>query len=268
MLGVVEIAPWVGGLLALSGVAIALSGRRDLLRRWCLWVVAVPVVLALFWWGEPGLALLTSVVAVVATLELGRMLELPRVDRLVLGAALLAVVGTAWLSPEHVVQVAAAGLLAVVLVPVLAGDAEHGLRRAASGALGLLWLSPLAGLGTLGTVALALFVAVSVADVAAYFAGPLLRGPHVSPLSPAKRWSGTLVGAAAAVAALALLGALDWRTAAAAVVGGPLGDLFESMVKRGARVKDSGAMMAGAGGLLDRVDSLLAALAVALVLGV
>lgn len=267
MVDVVEVAPWIGGLIAVAGVAIAVSGRRDLLRRWCLWAVAVPIVLALFWWGEPGLALLAVVVVVVAALELGAMLDVPRPDRLVLAAALVAVVLTAWLAPEHVVQVAGGGALAVVAAPVLTGDAEHGLRRVLAGLLGLAWLVPLAGLGSLGTTALALFVAVSVADVVAYFAGPLLKGPHLSPLSPGKRWSGTLAGSFAAVAALAALGALTWPTAAAAAVGGPVGDLFESMVKRGAKVKDSGTMMAGAGGLLDRIDSLLMALALLLVLG-
>ena len=266
MLDVVDVAPWLLGLLLVAGAALLLTGRRDLLPRWCLWAVAVPLVLLLFWWGAPGLALLAAVVGVVAAREAGSLLGLPAPDALVLVTGLLATVLAAWLAPDLAVQVAAACLVVLWLVPVLQGDGEGGLRRASSSALALLWLLPLAALPVLGTTALALFVAVSVADVVAYFAGPALGGPRLSPLSPGKRWGGTVAGAVAAVAALALLGALDWPLAAAAVVAGPVGDLFESMVKRGARVKDSGSMMAGAGGLLDRIDSLLAALAVALLL--
>ncbi|MDH6440064.1 CDP-diglyceride synthetase [Streptomyces sp. SAI-144] len=111
-----------------------------------------------------------------------------------------------------------------------------------------------------------MFVAVSVADIAAYFAGRRLGGPRLSPLSPAKRWSGALAGAAAGVCVLAVLSALTLPMAIAVAVGGPAGDLLESMIKRGAQVKDAGHWLPGSGGLLDRIDSLLVALAVLLVL--
>lgn len=129
-----------------------------------------------------------------------------------------------------------------------------------------MWLGVLAGLVRSGALGLVLFVAVSIADIVAYAAGRRLGGPRLSPLSPAKRWSGTLAGAAAGLLTLAVLSSLTWQTAVAVAVGGPLGDLLESMVKRGARVKDAGRWLPGSGGLLDRIDSLLVALAVLLVL--
>lgn len=153
-----------------------------------------------------------------------------------------------------------------VLRPVAVRHADHGLRRLGAGLLGLAWLSVLAALVPLGAMGLALFVAVSVADITAYCAGRRLGGPHLSPLSPAKRWSGTLAGAAAGTGVLAVLSALSWPASLAVAAGGPAGDLLESMIKRGARVKDAGHWLPGSGGLLDRVDSLLVALAVLLVL--
>jgi phosphatidate cytidylyltransferase len=264
---VAVLAPWLGGALLVSGMVVGASRRRELLVRWCAWAVGVPVATAAFWWGRPGIALLAGIVAVIAVLEFGALTRLPRTDRAVLAAAVTGLIIAAATAPDQVWRVGALGALALVAVPLAAGDAEDGLRRLGTGLLGLVWLGVLAVLVPLGTLGLALFAAVSVADVVAYFAGQRLGGPRLSPLSPAKRWSGTLCGAAAGLAVLALLSSWSWPAAAAVAVGGPAGDLVESLVKRGARVKDSGQWLAGAGGLLDRVDSLVGALAVVVVLG-
>jgi CDP-diglyceride synthetase len=118
---------------------------------------------------------------------------------------------------------------------------------------------------------------VLVGDVGAWCAGRRWQGPALSPLSPAKRWSGALGGALAGVAALAATsfvsgavsgapGVLTPAHAIAVAVGAPLGDLLESMIKRGAGVKDAGRWLPGFGGLLDRIDSLLVVLALAVLL--
>jgi phosphatidate cytidylyltransferase len=266
MITVGSLIPYLGGALALSGIAVTASRRRELLVRWCAWATGVPLVTAAFWWGRPGIAVLATVVGVVAVMEYGVLARLARPDRMVLATGVAGVVLAAWLSPGQVLRVLAVAALALAAVPLLSADADHGGRRLGAGLLGLAWLSALAGLVPLGASGLALFMAVSVADIVAFFAGRRFGGPRLSVLSPAKRWSGTLAGAVAGLAVLALLSALTWPMAVAVAVGGPAGDLLESMIKRGARAKDSGRWLAGSGGLLDRIDSLLIALAVLLVL--
>lgn len=266
MTAVADLVPFLGGALAAGGVAVAVSRRRELVLRWCVWAAGVPLLAGAFWLGPGGVAAVSVLVGVVAVVEYGGLLRLVPVDRAVLAASVVALILAVWLVPGELPRVAAVCALAVVGVPLLAGDADHGLRRAGADLLGLVWLGPLAALVPLGATGLALFAAVSVADIVAYAAGPRLGGPRLSPLSPAKRWSGTVAGAAAGLGALAALSAWSLPLAIAVAVGGPLGDLFESMVKRGAGAKDAGRWLAGAGGLLDRIDSLLLALAVLLVL--
>jgi phosphatidate cytidylyltransferase len=114
-----------------------------------------------------------------------------------------------------------------------------------------------------------LLLAVGVtwaADVGAYAVGSLAGRRKIAPrISPGKTWEGTFGGfGAAALAVLgvsALFGLGRPEAAAAAILIGPVafaGDLLESWAKRRAGVKDSGTILPGHGGMLDRVDSLLA----------
>ncbi|MFC7484298.1 phosphatidate cytidylyltransferase [Luedemannella flava] len=197
MITIGSLVPYLAGALVLGGIAVLLSRQRELIKRWCAWVVGVPIITAAFWLGRPGAAAVAAVAALIAAVEYARLARLTRADRVVLAAALVGLILTAWLAPARLPQVAAGAALAIAAVPLLAGDAADGGRRLASGVLGLAWLAPLALLVPLGATALAMFMAVSVADITAAQVGPRLRGPHLSPLSPGKRWSGTLVGSVA-----------------------------------------------------------------------
>ena len=116
---------------------------------------------------------------------------------------------------------------------------------------------------------------VILMDIGGYVFGRLIGGPRLMPrVSPNKTWAGLLGGVGAAALFGAVLGgAIEGCSGAVLAVWSALvalfsqaGDLAESAVKRHVGVKDSGAMLPGHGGLLDRVDGHLAALA--LVLGV
>ena len=118
------------------------------------------------------------------------------------------------------------------------------------------------------TLILFLFVTVWVTDIAAYFVGRNFGGPKLMPkISPKKTWSGAIGGVFLAVlAALVFAGFLEslgvWVVVVLAVllsITSQIGDLFESWVKRMFDVKDSGNLIPGHGGFLDRVDGLVAA---------
>ena len=121
-----------------------------------------------------------------------------------------------------------------------------------------------------------LFAIIWTVDIAAYFVGRTIGGPKLWPaVSPNKTWSGAIggtIGGLVAGTAVILLAALALRPAHGAVmlaivVAAQLGDLMESAVKRRFGVKDSGQLIPGHGGLMDRCDSLVAASAVALLIG-
>jgi phosphatidate cytidylyltransferase len=140
------------------------------------------------------------------------------------------------------------------------------------GAVALVWLrqAPVSG----GANVIGLLLVVWASDIGAYLTGRAIGGPRLAPsISPGKTWSGAagglLAAAAVGLAAAAFLGEetatwplMPFRPAAFALFIGVVsqaGDLFESQLKRHFGVKDSGSMIPGHGGLLDRLDAMLTA---------
>lgn len=162
---------------------------------------------------------------------------------------------------------------AIVFVPILLNRTRRQLQSVALAIVGFLYLGWMFGhLGFLANARdaygylLYLIIAVEVNDVAAFTCGKLFgRHPLRSEISPNKTWEGSL-------GALAVSMALPWimsfsfphfgtlqlvLTGLIVGIGGQLGDLTISVIKRDIGVKDMGAAIPGHGGILDRIDSLI-----------
>ncbi|HEU0305293.1 MAG TPA: phosphatidate cytidylyltransferase [Gaiellaceae bacterium] len=135
--------------------------------------------------------------------------------------------------------------------------------------LGLGFVLGLRDLPEYGLVAsLAVLLAIFADDTAAYFGGRALGRHKLAPaISPGKTWEGFVFGTLAAVFVVFVALYQDREEfltigqslllGVVVALAGPLGDLFESMVKRDLGVKDSGRLLAGHGGVLDRIDAIL-----------
>ena len=142
-----------------------------------------------------------------------------------------------------------------------------GVPYLGTGAVALVWLRQAPASGLSNVIVLLLLVWAS--DIGAYVAGRAIGGRRLAPsISPGKTVSGAVGGLVAAVAvggvAAMVLGpgGLPWRAMLFAGATGCVaqsGDLFESLLKRQFGAKDSGRLIPGHGGLLDRLDALLAA---------
>ncbi len=257
--------------------------QRNLGVRVATGLVLFPAAVWLAWKGGLTFAITCAVAAAVAAAELllmtGKRLGLLEAAGAAMAAAFpvgawLALGGAGRQAFEWAGLALAFGVLGLLTLALFRRGLIADAPRAA-GAVALAWLycgllvSTVTGLRLrfgFGWVLL-VFVMTWANDTFAYFAGRFF-GRHKlwERVSPHKTWEGFAGGAlgsvagALAVRALVLGAVPPWAALAAgagAAVVGPLGDLTESMLKRAAGVKDSGRLIPGHGGLLDRIDALL-----------
>ena len=240
-------------------------------------MVLAPLPLVAIWFGGVFLQLLTALAAGVMAWEWGRLCG---GGRSAAAASALVVVVVA-----SIAGATAAGVWIGVAIALGGAAAVWGLASRepgvaplwmAAGSLWvalpcviLLWLAESAGAGR--ATLLWVFAVVWATDIGAYAAGRTLGGPRLAPRwSPGKTWAGlgggmvcaALAGwATAVVLGTAPAAALVLASAGLAIVD-QFGDLAESVVKRRFGVKDASSLIPGHGGLLDRLDGLLAVIPV------
>jgi phosphatidate cytidylyltransferase len=237
--------------------------------------VGLPLALGVVWLGGWWLCLLAIAAGLIALHELYVMAR-PLRPLALAGYAGLALTllgvqlgGPVWMIGGFLTTVAFAFLLkgvsetrqslTVAVATTVLGVAWVGL--------GLAYLMLLRGLPEHGRLAIfTVLLAVFGADTFAFFTGRLIGRHKMAPvISPGKTWEGFVTGTAVCVfvtwVALYRTGFLEgWRSlvlGGALAVSSVLGDLFESALKRDVGVKDSGRLLAGHGGMLDRIDALL-----------
>jgi phosphatidate cytidylyltransferase len=234
-----------------------------------------PLPIAAIWFGSPWLPILTAAAAAVMAWEWGRLCRrggrFGGAGLLLVGAVVAAVAAAALTRSGFAVALAFAGA-ALVFWAARAQSENDG--EAPWTAAGVLWV----GLPCIALLWLAhsearratllwLLAVVWATDIGAYATGRLVGGPRLAPRwSPRKTWSGLFGGMLSA-------GLVGWLTARLLGISPALplmltstglaiveqfGDLAESMAKRRFGVKDSSGLIPGHGGLLDRLDGLLA----------
>jgi phosphatidate cytidylyltransferase len=275
---VVQSSAAAGVVLGGSGLTIVVietvrgrSLRSSLLAtRWRTWSMLAVIWIAALTSAVARFAILSLLGAVMA-FEYGRLGELDTLDRrivalLPVGSLILLVSGV----PLEVLLVLA--LLTISMIPVTGQDVVSGPDRIGKLLTGAtVAVLPTVCLWEIGDRSLPVLVAVlfgvALSDVAAFTVGSAVgRRPLARRLSPNKTWegaAGNLLGAVVGVGIAVVATDLD---PSAVVILGPVlafgaisGDLLESLLKRSAGVKDAGGLLPGFGGVLDRVDSLIAA---------
>jgi phosphatidate cytidylyltransferase len=246
---------------------------HPLVSRVLFAVALLPPVLGLVYLGGWWLALLAVAAGSLALHEVFRLFRPLRPVALAgFAGATAAIVGARLGGPEWALAGFLLTLPVAFLLKGMSGTRGPTAVSVASTLLASAWI----GLGLAHIVLvreipehgeLAVFtvlLAVFADDTAAYFAGRLLGRHKLAPaISPGKTWEGFVAGSAAAIV-VAWIAVYDtgflegYRSivlGAVIAIAAPLGDLFESALKRDAEVKDAGRLLGAHGGMLDRLDA-------------
>ncbi len=258
-------------------------GGSDLAARLLVALIAIPVAIVLVWQGGEVLALGLAVLGVIALGELYTLMERVRPPALAGFLALVALLAAALYGEQRHVLMILAAVFPVTFFLALARPRRANVSWAIAVTMfGVLWIglpmvhaiwlrdlsieqdgkTIVTGMGLLFDVLIATFVG----DTFAYFVGRAYGRSQFAPLiSPNKTIEGLFGGVVGGTLAFWCAGLYqDWLTGWDALLIGflvaiaaPLGDLFESLVKRDLEVKDTGTLFGAHGGVLDRLDAVL-----------
>jgi phosphatidate cytidylyltransferase len=238
-----------------------MATKSDLGVRAVVGVVLAVVAIGALWIGGYALWALAAAIGLVALWEWGGLVGTDRlrigVALAVLAAAMICAAPAYWGTDRSTVAFLLIASLLLALVPQC-GKVALGLAYTGAASIALLFLREQPhGFG----LALWTLAIVWATDIGAYFAGRTIGGAKLAPaISPNKTWAGLIGGIIAAGVTGAAIASVAGLPASALFVGTPLaivaqgGDLLESGMKRRAGVKDSGRLLPGHGGVLDRID--------------
>jgi phosphatidate cytidylyltransferase len=249
------------------------GGRSELLTRI---LVAIPAaIIAVIFIDLGGLAFALFLIAVgwACLSELYRLLGRWRPVTIVGLAAVAALVLAARYGDFRSVMGVLVASLPVIFLVVVARGSGHATVSIAGTLLGVFWIGLAASHAMLlrelphgNGVVIDVLLGTFIGDTGAYVGGRLFgRRPLAPSISPNKTVEGLFCGALAAILAVFVAGGFQtWMTQGnalllgiAVAVFGPLGDLFESVIKRDSGVKDAGTLFGPHGGVLDRADAAL-----------
>jgi len=240
-------------------------------------VVATPVaILAVLMISQGGLLFAVGVAAIglLALHEFYRMIESLQPVRLAGIVTLLGSITAAYYGgPQEVLLLAVVALPVTFLLATVSESHSQLSLRVTFTLLGTWWIAVAFAHAVLlreldhgGGVMIAALIGTFLGDTGAYLGGKLFGSKRLAPrLSPNKTVEGLVAGALTSILAVWFAGLyMDWLTGTDALLIGllvavvaPIGDLFESALKRDFEVKDTGSILGPHGGVLDRVDAAL-----------